>query len=220
MLAEASAPLLAALYLEVTPPVLALMIAAFLLHEATALWDVSYAVKLREVSPVEQHVHGFLQTMPLIAIALVSALHWPELQELLGLRPRRSDRWWRLSGARCPAITGPRISRPIWRSKSRPISRSCGALGGRARTGDRSEATARSSAGRVRLSVLFRARRQGVHRGERHAFPEPGSNPIKGLLRHSPAADRRKRRRTAARFDPWPQAAPMEPEARPTTPSL
>ncbi len=96
MLTEASAPLLAALYLEITPPVLALMIVAFLLHEATALWDVSYAAKLREVSPVEQHVHGFLQTMPLIAVALIGALHWPELQELLGLRPQRRERWWRV----------------------------------------------------------------------------------------------------------------------------
>jgi hypothetical protein len=38
------------LFLEITSPVIALMIASFLLHDMTALWDVSYAVTLRDVS--------------------------------------------------------------------------------------------------------------------------------------------------------------------------
>src|SRR3954469_14793688 len=50
MLTEAAIPVLAGLFLEVTSPVLALMIASFLLHDMTALWDVSYAVTLREVT--------------------------------------------------------------------------------------------------------------------------------------------------------------------------
>jgi hypothetical protein len=35
------------------------MIVALLLYEATALWEVGYAVELRHVSPVEQHGHSF-----------------------------------------------------------------------------------------------------------------------------------------------------------------
>jgi hypothetical protein len=96
------APLLAALYLKVTPPVLALPIVALLLHEARALWDVSYAVKLRDVSPVEQHVHSFLETMPLMAVSLVAALHWPKLLELFGLRRGTGEPWLRLKERSLP----------------------------------------------------------------------------------------------------------------------
>src|SRR3954465_9231100 len=56
---EMAIPLLAAIFLEINALVFAVMIVCFLLHEATALWDVSYASQTREVSPVEQHVHSF-----------------------------------------------------------------------------------------------------------------------------------------------------------------
>ncbi|MBV8092970.1 MAG: hypothetical protein JOY71_26300 [Acetobacteraceae bacterium] len=84
-------PTLAALFLEVTSPVLAVMIASFLLHDATALWDVSYAVVQREVTPIEQHVHSFLEMVPLMAVAFVSVLHWPQLLALFGIGDRRPD---------------------------------------------------------------------------------------------------------------------------------
>ena len=61
------------------------MIVAFLLHEVTALWDVSFAVTRRNVSPIEQHVHSFLQMIPLMAGAFVAVLHWPQLLALFGL---------------------------------------------------------------------------------------------------------------------------------------
>lgn len=84
MLLEAGVPLLAGLFLEITAPVLGLMIGAFFLHEATALWDVTYAVERREVTPVEQHIHSFLEMLPLMAIGFVSVLHWPKLRALAG----------------------------------------------------------------------------------------------------------------------------------------
>jgi hypothetical protein len=86
MLAEAGVPVTAGLLLEIDPPVLAAMIAAFFLHEATAMWDVTYAITAREVRPIEQHVHSFLEMVPLMAVVLVSLLHWPQLKALLGLR--------------------------------------------------------------------------------------------------------------------------------------
>ncbi len=85
MLTEAAVPVLAGMFLEVTSPVLALMIASFLLHDMTALWDVSYAVTLREVTPIEQHVHSFLEMVPLMAVAFVCVLHWPQVLALFGL---------------------------------------------------------------------------------------------------------------------------------------
>ena len=65
--------------------VIALMIAAFLAHQVTALWDVSYAVTRRYVSPIEQHVHSFLEMIPLMAGAFVVVLNWPQLLALFGL---------------------------------------------------------------------------------------------------------------------------------------
>ena len=91
LLAEATVPVLAGLFLEITSPVLALMIAAFFLHEATALWDVSYAVTRREVTPVEQHVHSFLEMVPLMALSFIAVLHWPQMRALFGLCPERAD---------------------------------------------------------------------------------------------------------------------------------
>ena len=91
MLAEMAVPVLAGLFLEITSPVLALMIAAFFLHEATALWDVSYAVTRREVTPVEQHVHSFLEMVPLMALSFIAVLHWPQMLALFGLGPEGAD---------------------------------------------------------------------------------------------------------------------------------
>ena len=94
MLTEVAIPVLCGMFLEITSPVLALAIAAALLHDATALWDVSYAVTRREVTPIEQHVHSFLEMVPMAAIAFISVLHWPQLLALLALSDKRPD--WRL----------------------------------------------------------------------------------------------------------------------------
>jgi hypothetical protein len=91
MLAEASIPVLAGFFLEVTTPVAALMIASFFLHEATALWDVSYAVTRRNVTPIEQHVHSFLEMVPLMAVSFVAVLHWPQFKALIGQRNEPAD---------------------------------------------------------------------------------------------------------------------------------
>src|SRR3569832_2113207 len=56
-------------------------------HEATAVWDVSYAIKRRYVSPLEQHVHSFLEMTPLMAGIVVSIQHWGQLLALFGLGP-------------------------------------------------------------------------------------------------------------------------------------
>jgi hypothetical protein len=85
MLVETGVPVLAGLLLEINSPILALMIASFFVHEATALWDVSYAVTRREVTPVEQHIHSFLEMLPLMAVGFISVLHWPKLKALVGL---------------------------------------------------------------------------------------------------------------------------------------
>ena len=84
-------PILAALFLEINAGVILLMILCFLLHEATAYWDVRYATSRREVAPVEQQVHSFLEILPLTGLLLVVALHWEQFISLFGLAPARFD---------------------------------------------------------------------------------------------------------------------------------
>ncbi|MEX3760050.1 diguanylate cyclase [Paraburkholderia phenoliruptrix] len=85
MFAEVGLPLMAAIFLEINAGIILLMIVAFLIHEATALWDVSYALGGRKVTPLEQHVHSFLELVPLMAILLVVSRHWPQFAALFGL---------------------------------------------------------------------------------------------------------------------------------------
>jgi hypothetical protein len=97
MFAELGLPLLAAIFLEINAGIIAFMIAAFILHEATSFWDVSYAVTQRNVSPTEQHVHSFLELIPLMAILFIISLHWGQFQALFGFGPEtaRFDLAWK-----------------------------------------------------------------------------------------------------------------------------
>jgi hypothetical protein len=54
MFCEVGVPLLAGIFLEINALTLMVMIVMFFVHEATALWDVSYAVTARRVTSLEQ----------------------------------------------------------------------------------------------------------------------------------------------------------------------
>jgi hypothetical protein len=82
--AEMAVAVLAALFLEITSAVIVLMIVCLILHEATAIWDVRYADATREVTPTEQHIHSFLEMLPLMGLLLVIALHWAAFAGLFG----------------------------------------------------------------------------------------------------------------------------------------
>jgi hypothetical protein len=89
--AEIAVPLLAALFLDINALVIAVMIVCFFLHEATALWDVYYASARRDVGPIEQHVHSFLEMLPLMALVMVIVLHWDQFIALFGIGTARFD---------------------------------------------------------------------------------------------------------------------------------
>src|SRR6185369_105773 len=76
--AEVAVPTLAAIFLEINALIILVMIVCLILHEATAIWDVSLAVRTRTVTPTEQHVHSFLEMLPLTALVLVVTLHWQQ----------------------------------------------------------------------------------------------------------------------------------------------
>ena len=53
--------MLLTLFCEITPPIIASELAAFVAHEATVYWDLKYTTPRREISPIEQQVHGYLE---------------------------------------------------------------------------------------------------------------------------------------------------------------
>ncbi len=82
--AEMAVPILLALFFEINALVIAVMIVCLLLHEATAIWDISYASATREVKPIEQHIHSFLEMLPLMGLLMVAVRHWDQFAALFG----------------------------------------------------------------------------------------------------------------------------------------
>lgn len=50
-----------------------------------------YASATREVGPFEQHIHSFLEMLPLMGLVMVIVLHWDQFIALFGLAPARYD---------------------------------------------------------------------------------------------------------------------------------
>jgi hypothetical protein len=85
MFVEMATPVTAAMALEINALVILVMIVFWAVHEATAVWDVSYAVDNREVTPIEQYVHSYLGVLPLMSLVLVVVLNWSQFLALFGL---------------------------------------------------------------------------------------------------------------------------------------
>ena len=88
---EMAVPTLAAIFLEINALVFAVMLISLVLHQLTAMWDVSYAYRTREVKPVEQHIHSVLEILPLAAFLLIVALHPGQFLSLFGLGADLAD---------------------------------------------------------------------------------------------------------------------------------
>jgi hypothetical protein len=65
-----------ALFLDVSSLVLVLVIALALLHLATGYVDIAYTSGRRYISPPEQHIHSYMEMLPLAATALFVILYW------------------------------------------------------------------------------------------------------------------------------------------------
>jgi hypothetical protein len=103
-LGEMAIPTLAALFLEINALIIAIMIICLVAHQATAMWDVSYAYRVREIRPIEQHVHSFLEMLPLMGLLIVVTLHWGQFLALFGLGPELADFGLRLKRPPLPWI--------------------------------------------------------------------------------------------------------------------
>ncbi|GAA3037160.1 hypothetical protein FHS39_004947 [Streptomyces olivoverticillatus] len=93
MMTEAGLPVAVGLTAKINPLVLSLMGGAAVAHGATALWDVTLATREREVRPVEQHIHSFLEVLPLTAAAFTACLHWEAVRDGLRGGKGATDDW-------------------------------------------------------------------------------------------------------------------------------
>src|SRR5215218_4292637 len=62
---EMAIPVLLALFFQITSGAILIMAVCLILHEATVIVDLRYASSLREISPLEQHVHSVLEMLSL-----------------------------------------------------------------------------------------------------------------------------------------------------------
>jgi hypothetical protein len=78
-------------FLEIDAAVLLIVLALFAVHELTVYWDLRYSTPLRRVGPFEQMVHSFMEILPLLALALLAAMAWPQALALFGLGAEPAD---------------------------------------------------------------------------------------------------------------------------------
>ncbi|MFF7050320.1 diguanylate cyclase [Streptomyces griseorubiginosus] len=106
MMAEVGLPIALTLRYEVNPLLLTVQLGGAAVHEATALWDVKTAVDSdREVKPLEQHIHSFLESLPFGALAALMCLHADQVKSLARGGRGRKDAW-RLVPRRRPLSPG------------------------------------------------------------------------------------------------------------------
>lgn len=91
MLIEMGIPILLSLFFEINALIFLIAIALWLIHEATAMWDVNYAHMRRYLSPFEQHIHSFLELIPFLILSMLSALHWQQFLALFGAGSQSAD---------------------------------------------------------------------------------------------------------------------------------
>lgn len=68
---EIGGAMLAVAFLDITAPVLLLVGGAFVVHEVAVWLELRYVVARREVRPVEQVVHSFMELLPLASLLLL-----------------------------------------------------------------------------------------------------------------------------------------------------
>jgi hypothetical protein len=81
---ELGIPVLCALLLEINALVIAIMLAAFIAHAVTLWLDVRYATTTREILPIEQSVHNYMEGLPLLGLGVIVLLQWGQFAALFG----------------------------------------------------------------------------------------------------------------------------------------
>ncbi len=78
-------PILITILFYVNVSVLLICIAAWLMHEFIAHWDVHYSAPKRHISIWEVHVHNYMATVPLYLLMLIVVMNWEMFMNLVTL---------------------------------------------------------------------------------------------------------------------------------------
>lgn len=78
-------PIVLGLMFRINVPILIACVAAWLLHEVLAHWDVRYSSPLRRISIWETHAHNYMATIPLFTLMLLAVLNWDVATKLVTL---------------------------------------------------------------------------------------------------------------------------------------
>lgn len=105
MLAVVGAAMLAGIWLEPTAGLLALLLAAVLVHEACYLADLRVALACRHIPLAEQWVHGFQHLLPWTGLAALMALAPDQALALVGAEGHE-PRWTLRLNPREPGLQG------------------------------------------------------------------------------------------------------------------
>jgi hypothetical protein len=102
MVAEVGLPLGLSIFFRINALLLLVMIVCLIVHEVTGYLDLKIAMATRKVTIFEHQVHSVLEVIPLTAMLMIMALHWPQTQALFGfgkevadfsLGPKQIPRW-------------------------------------------------------------------------------------------------------------------------------
>lgn len=80
--AQIGIPVLMVLFLEINALTLTIIAAFVVAHTLTAYWDIAYTATRRHITPSEQFVHAFMIVLPILALLLLTVLHWDEARQL------------------------------------------------------------------------------------------------------------------------------------------
>ena len=78
-------PIVLTIMFHINVSILLICIAAWLLHEFIAHWDVHYSAPKREISIWEVHVHNYMATIPLYLLMLIVVMNWEMFMNLITL---------------------------------------------------------------------------------------------------------------------------------------
>jgi hypothetical protein len=69
-----------AVLLQISAAVFAVLVVFGVAHSTLSYIDVRYTDGRRRILPIEQTLHGFMDVLPLVAVAILGVQHWPEIR--------------------------------------------------------------------------------------------------------------------------------------------
>ena len=91
MMGSIAVPTLLSLLFEINALTLTVSAASVCFHELVVIWDISYASTRRPPNVTEQHLHGFLEVLPILTLSFLMCLRPNQAASLVGLGPEKPD---------------------------------------------------------------------------------------------------------------------------------